>query len=251
MKYPDDYINKIICGDCLEVMKQIPDKSIDLVITSPPYNFNLRLHGEEYGQRCEPKKNKYNWTDDCLPMDEYFEWQKDCLKEMLRVCNREIFYNIQVITGNKLAVWKIIGHFAEYIKELIIWDKINAEPAIMTGVMNSNFELIIVLSNSKPRQRMFEVANWERGTFSNIVKLNKQNRNDSSDYHKATFPKELANLLLIKFSNQNDVVLDPFMGSGTTARAAQDLNRRFIGIEISSDYARIAEDRLKQGVLNF
>jgi len=243
--------NKVHCADCLEFMKQIPDKSIELVLTSPPYNFNLRLHDEEYGKRCEPKKNKYNWTDDCLPMEDYYNWQKNCLEEMLRITKREVFYNIQVITGNKIAVWKLIGHFANQIKELIIWDKINAEPAIMTNVMNSNFELIIVFSNSKPRQRMFEVANWHRGTFSNLIRINKQSNNDQSDYHKATFPTSLSELLITRFTNENDLILDPFLGSGTTAVAAKKLNRRFIGVEISPEYCAIAEHRLKQGVLNF
>ena len=77
-------------------------------------------------------------------MQEYFEWQKKCITEMIRVSSDYVFYNIQMLTGNKVALFKLFGYFAENIKEVLIWDKMYAEPAISSGVLNSQFEYIII-----------------------------------------------------------------------------------------------------------
>lgn len=248
MKYPEDYINKIICGDCLEVMKGIPDKAVDLILTSPPYNFNLRLHGNKYGPRCEVHKNKYSHTDDCLPVEEYYSWQKSCIVEMMRISNL-VFYNIQMLTGNKLAVLQLFGDFRENIKEIIIWDKLNAEPAISSGVLNSQYEFIIVLTTDNPRQRQFKNSCFQRGTVTNLFRFNKQTANVASNSHKATMPDALADSILLNFSKNNSIILDPFSGSGTTAVSSKKLGRRFIGIEINQKYCEIAQRRLSQEYL--
>lgn len=162
---------------------------------------------------------------------------------MLRIA-KQVFYIIQPLTGNKEALFKLIGHYAEQIKEIIVWDKKNAEPAIMRQVLNSEYEFIIVFDSATARQRLFENAQFGRGTLSNIFRQGKSS--ERIDGHAATFPKELVSKILLNFTAANSNILDPFMGSGTTGVACKELGRNFIGIEISPEYFKIAENRIKQ-----
>ena len=100
MIFPDDFINKIICGDCISVMKQIPDESLDLVITSPPYNLkNSTGNGMKDGRGGKWKNaalvNGYSNHNDNMPHKEYVQWQRNCLAEMFRLIKNDgaIFYN--------------------------------------------------------------------------------------------------------------------------------------------------------------
>jgi len=237
-------IDKIYNMDCLEGMRQIPDGSVDLVVTSPPYNFNLRIHYGKYGGWCDKDPNKYGgMMNDRLPMEEYFNWQRDCINEMLRVSKGLVFYNIQMITGNKVALCKILGEFADKVKEVIIWDKKNAEPAIKEGVLNSQYEYIIVFDKANAIARQFDTFNSGRGTVSNVWQIGK-NTERSIKNHSAMFPLELPSKIMRLFSNDGDLVLDPFMGAGTTAVACVNEKRHFIGFELNREYFEKACKRI-------
>ena len=100
MKYLDNYINKIICGDCIDVMRAIPDNSIDLVVTSPPYNLkNSTGNGMKDGRGGKwanaALQKGYSNHEDCMPHDKYVKWQRQCLEEMMRLLKDTgaIFYN--------------------------------------------------------------------------------------------------------------------------------------------------------------
>lgn len=214
----------------------MPDNSVDAVITSPPYNYNLRIQNGKYTRRSLNDKTKYNKTyDDAMSMDEYFKWQRDCIAEMLRVSRGLVFYNIQMINGNKLALFRLFGEFSEYIKEVIIWDKNNAEPAIHDGVLNSRYEYIIVLDKTNAISRQFNVFNANRGTVENIWKINKNTERGIAN-HNAMFPVDLPRKIIQLFTRPNDLILDPFMGGGTTAVACVLEGRNFIGFEINNEY---------------
>lgn len=214
----------------------MPDNSVDAVITSPPYNYNLRIQNGKYTRRSLNDKTKYNKTyDDAMSMDEYFKWQRDCIEEMLRVSRGLVFYNIQMINGNKLALFRLFGEFSEYIKEVIIWDKNNAEPAIHDGVLNSRYEYIIVLDKTNAISRQFNVFNANRGTVENIWKINKNTERGIAN-HNAMFPVDLPRKIIQLFTRPNDLILDPFMGGGTTAVACVLEGRNFIGFEINNEY---------------
>lgn len=144
----------LLQGDCLSIMKQLPDNKIDMVITSPPYNMNLRIRNGKYCSRQIVKEltTKYENFADNMPMDEYFEFNKRVVEELLRLSDT-VFYNVQFLTGNKPALFKLIGHFADRLKEFIVWDKVNAQPAIGQGVVNSQFEVLLVFSNDAPESR--------------------------------------------------------------------------------------------------
>jgi len=232
-------------GDCLELMKLIPDGSVDAVITSPPYNMNLRIRNGKYCSRQITKEltTKYTNFSDNLPMDKYFEFNKNVLKECLRVSDL-IFYNVQFLTGNKPALFKLLGEFHQKIKEFIIWDKVNAQPAICSNVMNSQFEVLIILQNSKPESRSFNTAQFDRGTLSNLWSIKKGKKYHKS--HGATFPLALVHKAISNFTNEGDIILDPFMGSGTTGVACVNLKRQFIGIELDEKYFNIGVNRIKK-----
>ena len=222
-----------IIGSCFDTMKDIKDKSIDLTITSPPYNMNLRVRKDKYCSRQIVKEltTKYNDFDDNLPMDEYYKFLDKTIEELLRI-SKLVCFNIQVLTGNKPAVFKIIGKYHDKIKEIVIWDKVNSEPAIGERILNSQFELIIFFSDNAII-RQFEKANFSRGTLNNIWQI-KKGKKPMKD-HGAVFPEELVSRLIENFSNEGDMIFDPFGGSGTTALAAEKLNRKWISCELSEN----------------
>jgi len=230
-------------GDCLEVMESMPSNSVDLIITSPPYNMNLRIRNGKYCSRQIVKEltTKYFNYPDNLPMDKYFEFNDLILQKCLRVSDL-VFYNVQFLTGNKPALFKLIGQYSDKIKEFIVWDKCNAQPAIGQGVMNSQWEAVLVLQNSAPQSRKFESANFSRGTLTNLWKI-KRGRKISKE-HGAVYPEELATTIINNFSKEGDIVLDPMMGTGTTGVACKKLNRNFIGIELDEQYFETAKQRI-------
>lgn len=238
-------VNCIYNESNLETMKRMPDNFADLIVTSPPYNINLRIRGNEYCRRSKNESgpcNKYeNFTDD-MDIDEYYEFQETVISEMLRV-SKQSFYIVQLVTGNKEAIFKLLGRFCKEIKEFIIWDKKLAEPAIMDSVLNSEFEIIIVFDKETSRQRMFKNGNFDRGTLSNIFRIAKSEA--GAEKHKATFPLKLPKTIIKYFSSEGQIIYDPFMGLGTTAIAAIDLKRNWVGSEISKEYVQIAETRIK------
>lgn len=236
-------------GNCLDRLKEIPDNSVDLVLTTPPYNMNLRIRNGKYCSRQIVKEisTKYKSFDDNLPMDDYFEFNKSVINECLRVSDL-VFFNIQMLTGNKPALFRLMGEFSNNIKEMIVWDKCNALPAIGANIMNSQFELLLVLQNSSPESRSFETAQFDRGCLSNLWSIKRGKKIDKS--HGAVFPLELAEKVISNFSASGSIILDPFLGTGTTGVAAKTLGRKFIGIEIDKDYFDIASKRINETAVN-
>lgn len=219
-------INRMYNEDCTKTLGRMKDKSVDYVITSPPYNFgkdNIHL-----------KDSKYIEYKDNLSQKEYFEWQKSIIRELLRVTKKHIFYNIQLISGNKIALFKLIGYFAENIKEIIIWDKIRGEPAMLPGVLNSVYEFIIIFSNDSPEKRVFSDTDW-RGTEDNILR-NKKNY-DNKMHNFAIMPLNVPRKILQTWGKEGDLIYDPFAGSFTTAVACITEGRDYLGSELSKyDY---------------
>ena len=234
----------LLHGDCIEKMKNIPNLHCTLGITSPPYNMNLRVRKGKHCSRqiCKEISTKYENYPDNLTMDDYLKFNMQVVNEMLRTCDL-VFYNVQFLTGNKSALFKLLGYFSENIKEFIIWDKINAEPAIGNGVLNSRFEVIIVFSSKENAiTRQFKNANFCRGTLQNLWQIKRGKKIDGS--HGAVFPLDLAETIVKYFSNEGDTVLDPFMGTGTTGVACKKYNRNFIGIEVDKNYFDISNKRI-------
>ncbi len=233
------FYNKIICGDCLETMRQFPSGSIDLIVTSPPYNLK-----NSTGNGMKPcttsgkwanaaLQNGYSHYDDCMPTDKYNEWQHECLAEMFRLIKDDgaIFYNHKwrVQAGLLQDRSEIVKGFP--VRQIIIWRRkggINFNP----GYFLPTYEVIYLIA--KPKFRLVPKAN----ACGDVWEFTQEMKNE----HPAPFPVALIDRIIS--STYADVVLDPFMGSGTTAIAAIKNNRKYIGIELSPDYCKMAEDRI-------
>ena len=242
-------LNKIYNESCLETLKRIPDNFIGLVITSPPYNMNLRIRKGEYCSRQIVKEisTKYEGFADNMPIDDYYEFHSEVLRELLRVSNL-VFYVVQVVTGSKRSIFKMIGEFSDNLKDIIIWDKKYAEPAIQKQVMNRRTEFILVFENDYPISRQFRSAPFKRGSLNDVWQIDRNRNNGKSKdkSHGATFPEKLVATIIENFSKKGDKIYDPFLGTGTTAIVAKKMKRKFIGSEILKDYCKIAKRKLNE-----
>lgn len=229
--------------DAITFMQGLCDDGIDHVVTSPPYNFNLRIHSGRYTKRSLNDRSKYGKKyHDAMDMEVYFEFQKDCIEEMLRVAKGYVFYNIQMLTGNKVALFKLFGYFAENIKEVLIWDKVSAEPAIGEGVVNSRYEFVIVFAKDA-LARQFDTAQFQRGTCDNVFNIPKNAKRVEG--HNAIMPDRLAYEIIKNFTRPSDTILDPFAGTGTTLKAAMALGREGIGCDIDAECVACANRALQ------
>jgi DNA modification methylase len=202
----EQYINKIINADCMDILKQLPDKCIDLVLTDPPYNVGIN----------------YNSYDDNKPYEEYKIWCSQWLKECKRV-SKCVLFTCGIVN---LSMWYEIE--APYW--LYIWYKNNQNSPSKIGGFNI-FEPFLIYG--KPQKRVGQDG------FSMPIAMQK-------NYEKHPVPKLLKawEYVINKFTNENDLILDCFSGSGTTAVACHNLNRRFICIEKDEDYYKASVERL-------
>ncbi len=233
-------LNKIYNGDCLEIMKDFNDNCFQLTITSPPYNIGSNNMNYRAKHKYDGNKNHND-----IKLD-YFDWLSKRFKEMLR-CSYYVFLNVQMLANNKKDILRLISENQDSLKEIIIWGKKNPPPAMEKGVMNSCFEFILIFSKEKADKRKFYDCDF-RGTVRNLI-ITPVNRNKFASVHKAVFPVEIPEYIIKNFSHKGHIILDPFIGVGTTAVAAKKLGRNYIGIEIGKEYCEIANKRLAQEVL--
>tara|TARA_R110000772_G_C13156173_1_gene425512 strand:+ start:47 stop:805 length:759 start_codon:yes stop_codon:yes gene_type:complete len=238
-------LNKIYHEDCLDTMSRMGDKFIDLTVTSPPYNMRTRIRNGKYTTRekGEHFSKKYKHFDDALSIEDFYTFHSKVLKELLRV-SKIVCYNFQIVTGSKEAFFKIIGDFNKDIKDIIIWDKGHGQPAMHEKVLNSGYEVVLILEDDKKAGRVINNATFNRGEMQNILRLGRGKK--ISNVHGAIFPESLPAELIKAFSKKDALVYDPFMGSGTTAIVCHKLNRSFLGSEISLEYCKIINERIKQ-----
>ena len=236
-------LNKIYNECCLKTLKRLNDNSIDVVITSPPYNMNLRIRNGQYCSRQIVKEfsTKYSNFDDNLSIEEYYNFHSKVISELLR-SSKIIFYNIQIVTGSKRAIFKIIGEYSDYLKDIVIWDKGYAQPAMASNVLNRQSELILIFERSNSISRKFSKCNFKRGTLSDVWNISRGKKIDKT--HKAVFPEKLVETILSNFSEENDIIYDPFMGIGTTAYVSQKMNRQWLGSELDKEYFDKAMQRI-------
>ncbi|MFP4024361.1 MAG: DNA-methyltransferase [Thiohalospira sp.] len=237
-----DIKNKIICGDCLDIMSNIPDESIDLVITSPPYNLkNSTGNGLKDGRGGKWKNaeliNGYSHYNDCMPHDKYEKWQRECLKEMFRIIKEDgaIFYNHKwrVQGGLLQDRHEIVRGFP--VRQIIIWRR-KGGINFNRGYFLPTYEVIYLIA--KPKFKLAPKAN----KFGDVWEFPQDFKNP----HPAPFPVSLIDRIIS--STEAQLILDPFMGSGTTAISALNQNRDYIGIDLSPDYCEMAEKRINNHI---
>ena len=246
--YQDTYVT-IYHGDCRNILSQL--EPVGLILTSPPYNMRLRIRNGEYTERewAEHFSKKYSDFHDAYPIEEYYQIHKTVIEQCLKL-SPLLFYNIQIVTGSKEAWFRLIGEFSRYLKDIIVWDKGEGQPAMHPAVINRSYELILIFEANATAGRAFSQYCFNRGEMPDIWRLGRGGKGNT-DGHSATFPSSLVSRIIIGWGRINDIILDPFMGSGTTLRVAKDLGRQTIGIEIEEKYCEIAAKRMAQEVFDF
>ena len=248
----DRFLNKIVKGDCLRVLKTIPDDSIDMTFADPP--FNLR--------------KKYNCYEDLKKKQDYSNWCNEWINEMTRVTKPT-----GAIFIHNIPRW--LSFFTEHLNKIayfrhwIAWDSGGA-PMGKTLLPNHYGILYYTKSESPkdfkfydirhphPRCRSCDELLKDYGgkkaqahgfgpllsdVWNDIHRIRHKKRRDE---HPCQLPVPLLERLILMTTDVEDIVLDPFMGTGTTAAAAKQLGRKYIGIELDADYVKIAEKNIRQ-----
>ncbi len=234
----NEYKNSIILGDSLDVMKRFPSGSIDLIVTSPPYNLkNSTGNGMKDGRGGKWENasliNGYQEHNDNMPYDEYCKWQRKCLRQMMRLIPEDgaIFYNHKwrVQKGLLQDRSEIIKGFP--VRQIIIWKR-KGGINFNSGYFLPTYEVIYVIA--KPAFKLAKGANKLGDVWEIMQEMNNP--------HPAPFPVELIDRI-ISSTNAN-LVLDPFAGSGTTGVSAINNNRDYILIDNSEQYCELAKNRI-------
>ena len=208
----EQYINQIINADCLDILKELPDKCIDLILTDPPYGIDIV---DEFSKTIKSSSSMFNMSKGIVGNGQWDKNipQKEIFDEILRVSKNQIIWG-----GN---------YFIEYLHNtrcFLVWDKMNG-----TNPM-ADCELAWTSFNSSVRK--FNMHHFSKGY--------------GIKQHPTQKPVALFSWCLEKFSKENDLILDCFSGSGTTAIACHNLKRRFICIEKDYDYWKASCERLKE-----
>lgn len=222
--------NTIINADCLDILKHLPDKCIDLILTDPPYFLDIHGGGGmgEFAERKLIKLKHINFISND------FDY-KNIFKEFIRICKP---LNLYIFCSNK-QISRTMEYFEkkDYRVTLLVWHKQNAVP-LVNNKYHDNAEFIICV-----RDKNSCFNNLSVKEKSKIISMSYPNNKDR--LHPTQKPEKLIELLIKLKSNENDLVLDCFSGSGTTAIACHNLNRRFICIEKDKEYYEKSLERLK------
>jgi len=235
-------LNKIYNEDCLTTMKSMQDDFVDIVVTSPPYNIGK---GRRNGN--DSKSLSYDTYSDNLPIDDYFKQTSLWIDELYRTTKYHIFYNIQEVSGNKGIINYIMSNYKDKIKHIFFWCKPNPPSTILdTGVANG-IEYIFCISKDNPSKQNFNYCNFSnyKGDYIKNVIIKPVNSDKETNGHNFAFGDWLPKHFINYFSKKGDVVYDPFMGTGTTAKASHLLKRNWIGSEVSEKYIELSNRRLK------
>ena len=220
---------ELLQGDCLELMKDIPDKSIDLVVTDPPYIIGTNGAGI-YKQADKRYIRELNGLKD--------GFSETVLDELCRVMKR---INIYIFCSQKQII-PLLDYFVKGKKcnwNLISWHKTNPVPACGNKYLTDT-EFILFF-----REKGVRIHGEFKTKFTYYV--TPLNQGDKKRYgHPTVKPEFIVRNLILNSSTENDTVLDPFMGSGTTGIACMNTNRRFIGMELDSEYFNIGKKRIEE-----
>jgi site-specific DNA-methyltransferase (adenine-specific) len=246
----ENFINKITNGDCLELFCQIPDESVDVTFADPPFNL----------------KKKYNSTKDSLALQEYLDWCERWIFEMVRVTKPSGSIFIHNIPKWLIYYASFLNKIADF-RHWIAWD---APTAPMGKTLQPNHYGILFYAKDAKQNKFYELRYPHKRCrkcgylhkdyggkkallhpFGSLVSdvwtdIHRVKHNKYRDEHPCQLPVHLLERIILMSTDENDTVLDPFCGTGTTAIAAKRLGRNFIGFEKDKIYAEIAANKLAQ-----
>ncbi len=245
--------NKLINGDSLKELKKIPNETFDLIFADPPYNLQLK------NKLIRPDRSKVNAVNDKWDQFKNFKDYDNFTYSWLGECKRILKKNgaIWVIGSyhNIFRVGTIIQNLGFWILNDVIWNKKNPMPNFRGTRFTNAHETLIWASKSKKSKYTFNYqslkclnddlqmrSNWELPICNGAERLKKNGKK----VHSTQKPEALLHRILLATSNKNDLILDPFLGSGTTVAVAKKLGRNYYGIEKEKAYLKATEHRLKK-----
>ena len=246
-----DFNNKIINGDSLEELKKIPRETFDLIFADPPYNLQLK------SELTRPDRSKVSAVNDKWDQFENFKKYDEFTYEWLNECKRILKKDgaIWVIGSyhNIFRVGTAIQNLGFWILNDVIWNKNNPMPNFRGTRFTNAHETLIWASKSEKSKYTFNYqslkclnddlqmrSNWNLPICSGSERLKKNGKK----IHSTQKPESLLHRILLATSNKNDLILDPFLGSGTSAAVAKKLGRNYFGIEKEKNYFKAAEQRI-------
>ena len=242
------FLDRIIVGDCLEILRQIPDGSVDACFADPPFNL----------------KKKYASYDDQKALEDYLSWCEEWLSELVRVTKPE-----GSIFVHNIPKW--LTYFADHLNQIAVfrhwisWDSMSVP--LGKTLLPAHYGILYYTKRRKgfkfydvriPHKKCRLCDAYLKdyggkkaqmhpfGTLASDVwtDIHRIRHNKRRDRHPCQLPIHLLERIVLMSSDPGDVILDPFVGTGTTAVAAKRLGRRYIGIDVDEEYARIARENV-------
>ena len=207
-------------GDCLELMKNIPDGSVDLVLTDSPYGMDFQSHY---------RKEMYSKIGN----DKVLDWLEKYVDECFRILkdNTAVYF---FCSWHNVDIFKQAIEKKFKIKNILIWEKNNTSMGDLKGSYAPKYEMIIFAHKGRKLLNGFR--------YADVIKANRT----GNKVHPTEKPVDLLELFIKNSSNENEVVFDGFMGSGSCGVACINTNRNFIGIELDKGYFDIAQRRINE-----
>jgi len=250
----DKYINKVITGDCLEAMKNIPDNSVDITFADPPFNL----------------KKRYNGYKDNKEFNTYLAWCKQWIYEMVRI-TKPITKPTGSIFVHNIPKW--LSYYSNFLNEIAYfkhWISWDAPSAPMGKTLQPSHYGILYYVKDIRKRKFYEIRYPRKcgyllkdyggkkaslHPFGPLVSdvwtdIHRIKHNKYRDEHPCQLPIHLLERIILMSTDENDIVLDPFVGTGTTVIAAKRLGRRFIGIDIDEVYVNITKNKLSKELPN-
>jgi len=233
--------HRLLCGDSTDsdaVARLMNGEKANLAFTSPPYNAGK---SEMLSGNTHTTDNKYNQYDDN-------QSQNDYLNLLIGFTNNAIIFseylicNIQSLAGNKIALIEYLHKYKSNFIDVAIWDKGHGAPQMAENVMTNSWEYLLFISSKENATRAIPNAGF-RGTVPNIYRGKPQRNNEFSSVHAATFPIDLPEWAL-QFNKKGEIILDQFLGTGTTMVASHQLKRKCYGMELDPKYCQVIVDRM-------
>lgn len=240
-KYIDINTSHLLQGDCVKVMRTIPDDSVDCIITDPPYNLGLFMHKRNTNLK-KMRENQFAYAG--WDNMEYKVWKKSMgkfMEQCARISKKGASLVVFMSVLKVVDIVELAQKYGYYYKTTGVWHKLNPMPR------NMNIHYV----NSTECWIYFVYKNTS-GTFNNNGKVLHDYLESSvtpasekkQGNHPTQKPLKILNELITTLTNPNDIVLDPFMGSGSTCVSAALNGRRYIGVEVSEEYHSIAQNRI-------
>lgn len=230
-------------GDCIEIMKTLPERSVDMVFADPPYflsNGGLSIHS---GKIVSVDKGEWDKTSNYGDVKKFTdEWMHECfrlLKESGTIWVTGTHHNIFAAERSLIAS-------GFHLINAVIWHKTDPPPLIYRTKFRFSYEMLLWCRKGKKHyfnyDAMFRMAKEEMHDVWTLPAVRMSEK--QYGYHPTQKPEELLKRIIIASTKIDDLILDPFLGSGTTAAVAKELNRRCIGIEKDDEYFDIARRRV-------